>query len=162
MIQYTFVDGSTLTITDAVENHLLRHRQVKWLSREAGGQLFASISGSDVLIEEATGPRKTDRRGRWHYLPDRKLENAEIIERYERGLHFVGDWHTHPQDIPSPSTRDIDSIRDCVKRSEHSLNGFILIVVGRLNPPSGMYVSFHDGSKLCVLRPQLFSKPSAD
>ena len=153
MIQYAFADGSTLTITDAVEDHFLRHRQMKWLSREAGGQLFASINGSDVLVEEATGPRKTDRRGRWHYVPDRTLENAEIAERYEQGLHFVGDWHTHPQDIPSPSNRDISSIRDCVKQSQHNLHGFILIIVGRLAPPTGFHVLLHDGVFARILAP---------
>ncbi len=154
MIGYALPDGSTLAITDAVESHLLKHRQLKLWNREAGGQLFATFDGPSVVIREATGPRKRDRRGRWHYIPDRDAENAEIAERHQRGLHYVGDWNTHPQDVPSPSNRDLDSIRDCVKKSQHNLEGFILVIVGRLDPPAGLHVLLHDGLRVTALAPQ--------
>ena len=40
---------------------------------------------------------------------------------------------------------DVRSIDDCVTKSEHSLNGFILIVVGTAEPPDGFHTTLHDG-----------------
>lgn len=113
--------------------------------REAGGQLFARFDGFRIIVEEATGPRRSDRRTRTSYVPSRLAEQREINSRYERGLHYIGDWHTHPEKIPSPSLIDMRSIDDCVAKSEHSLNGFILIVVGTVEPPDGFHTALHDG-----------------
>lgn len=153
MIEYQFSDNSTLVLTDEAVSHFMSHRQLRLWSREAGGQLFATFDGPTVTIREVTGPRKTDRRGRTRYLPDRAAENLEITRMYSRGLHFVGDWHTHPQDNPEPSGLDLESLAECVRESEHQLRGFFLIVVGRRLPPDGLHVSYHDGRNKPVRLP---------
>src|SRR5690606_10810567 len=95
----------------------------------SGGQLFARLAPPIIEIVEATGPRPTDRRGRTSYEPDPHAEQLEIEARHRQGLHFVGDWHTHPERCPVPSVRDLISITDCVRRSRHHLSGFVLLVV---------------------------------
>jgi len=114
--------------------------------REAGGQLFAAFSDDAVIIKEATGPRWTDRR---HH--DRKAEQREIVGHHARGLHYVGDWHTHPSMRPSPSDLDYQSIRDSVRQSAHQLDGFVLIVVGTLRAPEGFHVSVSNGTRTFIL-----------
>lgn len=137
--------GSRLILTEAVLAHLAAHRQRRFWQSEAGGQLFARLDGGDITIIEATGPRPGDRRGRSFYRPDKAAEQSEIDLRFRDGLHFVGDWHTHPQAYPEPSGSDLASIADAVRRSRHNLNGFVLLVVGTLDPPEGLHVSVHDG-----------------
>jgi hypothetical protein len=58
---------------------------------------------------------------RYSYRPDEEVEKSEIEANFSRGLHFVGCWHTHPEDIASPSTVDTRNISDCVRRSHHTL-----------------------------------------
>jgi integrative and conjugative element protein (TIGR02256 family) len=145
MLEYKLSDESNLVISDEVIAHLLKHRQLHIWSREAGGQLFATFDGTDVTVHKVTGPRRTDRRGRRHYEPDRAAENAEITKMHADGLHFVGDWHTHPEDRPKPSVLDVKSLGECVRRSSHQLKVFFLIVVGRNAPPEGFHISIHDG-----------------
>ena len=142
----------TIILSDTVIEHLKRYRQMHNRQREAGGQLFARIDGPRIIVEEATGPRRSDRRTRTSYTPNRVAEQREINSRYKRGLHYVGDWHTHPEKIPSPSLIDVRSIDDCVAKSEHSLNGFILIVVGTAEPPGGFHTSLHDGVRAIELK----------
>lgn len=145
MLEYKLSDDSKLFISDEVVSHLMKHRQFRIWSREAGGQLFATFDGPDVTIRKATGPRRTDRRGRRHYEPDRAAENAEIAKKHADGLHFVGDWHTHPEHRPKPSALDIESLGECVRRSSHQLRAFFLIVVGRDPSSEGFHISCHDG-----------------
>jgi integrative and conjugative element protein (TIGR02256 family) len=137
--------GQILILTDEVLQHFSRYRQRLPHQKEAGGQLFARFSANEIHIVEATGPRKTDRRGRTFYHPDRQQEQAEIDARYELGLHYVGDWHTHPTKYPLASYTDVSNIRDSVTRSRHQLNAFVLVIVGTTKPPAGLYVSINDG-----------------
>lgn len=123
------------------------------ISCEAGGQLFAQLSSHEVRIEQATGPRQTDSRSRTAYVPDRIAEQIEIDYWHRKGLHYVGDWHTHPELIPQPSEDDIKSIRDSFSKSQHSLHGFLLVIVGTAKVPSGLYVSLNDANIGIVLEP---------
>lgn len=142
-----------LILTERVLDHVQRHRQVRKTQREAGGQLFARFDGDRIIVEEATGPRRSDRRSRLTYAPDRPTEQAEIIERHKRGLHYIGDWHTHPERLPAPSEVDTKSMAACVVQSTHTLNAFVLMVVGTAAPPAGLHMSLHDGTHMIVLQP---------
>jgi integrative and conjugative element protein (TIGR02256 family) len=145
MIEYPIGrSGQVLVISEAVLRRFRRHRQRRWYQREAGGQLFARLSGLRIMVEEATGPRRTDRRTRTSYIPDRVAEQREIDSHHPSGLHYIGDWHTHPEKSPSPSGLDIASISESVRKSTHGLNGFVLVIVGQADPPGGLVVSAHD------------------
>jgi len=63
-------------------------------------------------------------------------------------MHYVGDWHTHPQAVPEPSIVDVESIGDCFRRSTKAIGGFLLVVVGREPFPLGLFVGLHDGTLL--------------
>jgi integrative and conjugative element protein (TIGR02256 family) len=138
-------EGASLVLSDAVVEHFALHQQVRQDLAEAGGQLFARITRYEVFVEEATGPRPSDRRGRAHYTPDRQAERKEIRERFALGLHYVGDWHTHPEGVPTPSPIDRFTISDCSRRSTHKLAGFLLVVVGNGSFPECLHISLHDG-----------------
>ena len=119
------------------------HRQRRFYQREAGGQLFARVRDKDWEIVWATGPRSRDRRGRFSFWPHRASEQEEIFEHHALGLDYVGDWHTHPEDKPTPSSDDLTSISEVVRRSTHHLPGFLLMIVGRSPFPDGLCASFH-------------------
>lgn len=139
--------GQKLLFTPKVLTYFQRHQQRRLFQREAGGQLFATFANNEITIVEATGPRRTDRRSRYSYIPDRTEEQREIVERHTLGLHFVGDWHTHPERDGRPSSTDLSSISETVRKSRHSLNGFVLVVVGYSALPASMHVSVHDGDR---------------
>ncbi|MES2220930.1 MAG: Mov34/MPN/PAD-1 family protein [Acidobacteriota bacterium] len=132
-----------LVLTAAVLNHIARYQQSDGTSSEAGGQLFARFKGEQIRVERATGPRETDRRSRYGYIPDRRGEQEEIDRMHSLGLHFVGDWHTHPERVPSPSVSDIRSIREAVTRSTHHLNGFVLLIAGTEVFPLGLFAKLY-------------------
>jgi integrative and conjugative element protein (TIGR02256 family) len=135
--------GAHLVFSDKVLLHFAQHQQRKRCDVEAGGQLFARLTPFEVFIEEATGPRLSDRRTRMSYLPDRLAERAEIREKFSDGLHYVGDWHTHPEKDAKPSSIDKATIADCTHKSSHKLQGFILAVVGNGQLPECLHVSFY-------------------
>lgn len=154
MIEYAVgASGQVLVFTRTVLDRFHRNRQARLWQKEAGGQLFGRLEGYRVVVAEATGPRRTDRRTRTSYVPDRLAEQREIVEMFGRGLHYVGDWHTHPQSVPSPSTPDETSIADCFAKSTHNLNAFVLVVVGTATPPGGLHVAIHNANTSLRLEP---------
>ena len=123
--------------------HVSRHRQSLWWKREAGGQLFARIDDNEWLIEEATGPRSDDIRSRFGFRSNRRAEQREIDEHFILGLHYVGDWHTHPEPVPRPSPTDFASMKEMVAASNHELAGFLMLIVGMAQPGTNLWASIH-------------------
>lgn len=158
--------GETIELTDAVISHLLKHRQTRWWYREAGGLLFARITGKTIRLEEATGPRKSDVRTPYSYWPNRKAEQTEIEDHFKRGLHYVGDWHSHPENFPEPSGRDVRTMTSRVRRSEHQLNGILFAIIGQAPLPDGLTVVVHDGVQWhqlqAIAEPSLEPAPAID
>lgn len=151
MIAYPLgASGQTLILTDSVLAYFARHRQLTPRSKEAGGQLFARFAGSTVRVERATGPRPSDHRGFTAFVPNRLAERREIKRLFKKDLHYVGDWHTHPEGQPRPSQIDIQNVCDIFQKSRHELANFVMVIVGRDPFVAGLYVALCDGN---VLRP---------
>ena len=150
VITYHLPDESGLLVVSArVLVHFNQYRQLGPGTAEAGGQLFARFEHTNVIIELADGPDPKDERTRTSFRPYRPSERKRIRARHKEGLHFVGDWHTHPQDLPIPSALDRESMNAMFSHSQHSLNHFYMVVVGRRPFPHGLHVSACDADN-CV------------
>jgi integrative and conjugative element protein (TIGR02256 family) len=135
-----------------VLEHFHAHRQTKASASEVGGQLFAEFQPGRICICLATGPASVDKRSRFWFIPDQKRQNAEIQKHFKEQLHFVGDWHTHPEPTPTPSGTDLNSMRDCFKQSRHQLKSFVMIIVGQAELPDGLWVSLHTEKRIDRLK----------
>jgi integrative and conjugative element protein (TIGR02256 family) len=145
--------GEVIQFETGVLDHFDQNRQLHFWHREAGGQLFARIVGHRIIVSEATGPRPEDKRGRTFFEPDRRSEQADIDAMFARDLHYVGDWHTHPERSPTPSARDYLTMASRVRLSRHRLAAFLFVIVGQLPPPGGLTVVVHDGTSGYLLTP---------
>ena len=109
---------------------------------ESGGLLFARFDLPRVSIEKISTPNFFDRRSRTSFEPCRILGRLAIRRAFRQNLHFVGEWHTHPELDPQPSKKDIASMAETFERSQHQLNCFVLIIVGKREQLS-LSVSLH-------------------
>lgn len=131
-----------VVLCEQVLRHMNGHRQTRIWHREAGGQLFGRFAPGAMLIERITGPRRSDRRSRASYHPDRMAEQREIHDLHTLGFHYVGDWHTHPEPFPTPSTVDRSAMVDMFANSSTQAEGFLLVVVGTAPFPRGLHASW--------------------
>jgi integrative and conjugative element protein (TIGR02256 family) len=141
------LQSSALTVID-------RYRQRRLWQREAGGQLFARFEGAHTLVEVATAPSRRDLRSRFGFRPHQPTQKAEIRSFYERGLHFVGDWHSHPETLPEPSFTDLASVRECFQQSRHDLKALLLVVAGRRAGSAGLWVGLVTRQTVRRLNPE--------
>lgn len=132
-----------------------RHRQMRDRDPEAGGMLFAQITAKAISIEEATEPQRPDQRWRFGFWPCNKTQQRIIDDFFKAGLHFVGEWHTHPEARPRPSDLDLRSMADCFRKSRHNLKAIVMIIQGTELPPDGLWVSLHNGKSCRALHPDI-------
>ena len=76
---------------------------------EAGGILLGSVHGAHLLIELATAPTAGDKRFRYQFerMPAGHEAIAQSRWTTSQGtVRYLGEWHTHPEDHPRPSSLD--------------------------------------------------------
>lgn len=130
------LDGASwqLVLPHDVLKHMAKYRQIRPWDKERGGQLFAVERGSDLHIVSAAGPNRADQSGRTRLVFDLCAMTKDRFIEFERGRHFVGFWHTHPETHPSPSGVDLDAVVPELAAHAGSRNGLLTIIVG--NSPS--------------------------
>ncbi|MBU9628399.1 Mov34/MPN/PAD-1 family protein [Burkholderia multivorans] len=127
-------------LSDDVLDTLYRNRQLKSTSSEAGGQLFARFDTDTMVIVRATEPTARSRRGRTFFCPSRPDEQKEIKALFAEGLHYVGDWHSHPEPFPEPSSADITKMEGIYSESQHELNCMMILIVGTSEAAAGIWL----------------------
>lgn len=143
-------EGADLVITfsDEVVKTMQEYRQV-FCKRESGGLLFAkNLDGNEIEIILASRPDKLDQRGCFSFKPNAKAAQKLINEKFVDGMHYVGDWHTHSQTNPIPSTKDIKTISDIYQKSDHHLNHFIMVILSASDNFSNSYVALADENNI--------------
>lgn len=86
-------------------------RQTGLKDKEAGGVLFGRyVEGTeDVIIDSMSKPTKRDKRRRFSFFRSKSDHQKIIEQRWEESggtSNYLGEWHSHPEDIPSPSSTD--------------------------------------------------------
>lgn len=97
--------------------------------REAGGIFLGGYRGIHIEITGVTEPMPKDRRER--YLFDRSDPGHQAAaksawQKSARTTTFTGEWHTHPEDRPDPSTRDLQTWEGLIAKAKEPLAFFII------------------------------------
>ena len=103
--------GILMLISEGVTSVFQSYAQDEASKLEAGGILLGKRRRNHFEIMHATEPTDFDKRSRNHWVRSGQI-HAEIARQYwiESGgeLTYLGEWHTHPETIPSPSQIDLD------------------------------------------------------
>lgn len=101
-------DGLVLFEPAALEV-VLRHRQVTTGAPEAGGILLGCRRGLHLHVMHATSPGPKDQGTRVSFVrkdPSHQVRARRVWEQSEHIVDYLGEWHTHPEAAPSPSSTD--------------------------------------------------------
>jgi len=139
-----------LHLSTATLETFCQHIQSSDADCEAGGLLLGSVHGAHILIEQATVPTAWDKRFRYLFERMPFVHEAIALSRWtaSRGtVRYLGEWHTHPEDHPHPSSLDRSEWQrlSAERRDKRPL---LAVIVGRkslyveLVPSSGYGWSF--------------------
>lgn len=114
--------------------------------KEAGGFLFTSDLYNDpILVEDISISSPKDKRTLTRFIPNKEAAQETINDMFDRGFHYIGDWHTHPQYIPKPSWTDIRTIKDVFKKSKHGLSYILMLVLSNSENFENSFLGLTDG-----------------
>lgn len=130
------LDGAVFSLSDPSILALESYRQVGDTTVEAGGLLLGRlIDGSaDVVVDEATGPHAHDRRSRFAFFRRRNPAQG-LVNRAWAGSSgtriYLGEWHSHPEDDPTPSDPDYNNWRRILREVKCEHHRLFFLIVGR-------------------------------
>lgn len=102
--------------------------------------MFGTINADQVCVTEATGPYAGDERSRYRYRSNPAAAQRAIEERHNRGLLYLGEWHTHAEDHPNASSLDNDAMHRLIGSSQLNSNALLMMIVGRARGAAGLGV----------------------
>ncbi|WP_458232303.1 Mov34/MPN/PAD-1 family protein [Roseateles sp. P5_E8] len=109
---------------------------------ESGGILLGTVHDRGMLITHATAPSRFDRCLPMFFSRDSRV-HREVAQRlwHESGgtTRYLGDWHTHPEDVPSPSRIDLREWHK-LALARNDERPALSVIVGRV----GMHVELMD------------------
>ena len=133
---FTIPKGGQVEVAQAVVALFGRWRQVRWYDAEAGGVLLGRcLEGSgNHVIDGAGEPTPLDWRSRFRF--ERALESGQSTvdaawERSSGTQIYLGEWHTHPEDVPCPSARDTENWRYISREARYYSDLLFFPIVGR-------------------------------
>ncbi|MFA3684429.1 Mov34/MPN/PAD-1 family protein [Acinetobacter baumannii] len=125
-------DRSLVVISTEVANILVSYRQLSDSSQESAGVLIGERRGVHIVIKMLSEPSIWDIRSR--FMVDRVSRHHQQVvddafKKSDGEWHYLGEWHTHPEDVPKPSMTDYSSWH----KNLNSSDPLILIITGRSN-----------------------------
>jgi len=134
-MKFDLSTGGHFTISEQAEVALLRYRQLRAHDPEAGlllGRLI--VDSEDLIADQITEPMAGDRRGRFNFFRKRQPAQNSVNRAWTEScstLNYLGEWHSHPEDIPSPSGHDLSEWRRITHTSRFEQKSLFFIIVGR-------------------------------
>lgn len=108
--------GAKLKLDEVVVNRISSYRQTGPKDREAGGVLLGRhlVASPHRVVDDITEPMTGDKRSRYQFKRGHSSHQRRIDAAWEASgatCAYLGEWHTHPESIPNPSSIDLDDWR---------------------------------------------------
>jgi len=119
-----------VVITPEVADIFISYRQLSSSSPESAGVIIGERRGVHIVIRTIPVPSDADIRSRFmvNRISKHHQETVDTAFQNSDGTYqYLGEWHTHPEDAPTPSMTDYSSWNKNLSAKEP----LILTIVGR-------------------------------
>lgn len=102
-------------------------------ANESGGVLLGYIYGDHDRIVKTSNPSVYDSWSPLTFNRSKDYAQKQINRCWQKSggyMNYLGEWHTHPEKNPTPSSQDKSMIKDIVKHNKMQIDYAYLIIVG--------------------------------
>ncbi|SEL23477.1 Mov34/MPN/PAD-1 family protein [Parapedobacter koreensis] len=134
--------GCKIVITEEVLMKMIRYIQIGFKDPESGGVLTGIIYDGEIRVTGCSVPTRYDKRNRYNFIRSAKSAQTFINTRFaiSEGIEvYLGEWHTHPEDHPTPSGIDIADFKKTIQVSRINSETTLMMIVGRKGFYIGVY-----------------------
>ena len=109
--------------------------QHKIHSPECGGVLLGRFikESKDIIVDMVTKPMKGDKQTRYSFKRLSPLHQFIIDSEWNKSkgtCNYLGEWHTHPEPVPTPSRVDINDWKRKLKTDIFSSRFLYFVIAG--------------------------------
>ncbi len=133
-MDYRYNDEVLLSINETVYNKFLEYMKNYNFTIESGGIIAGTLEPSykRIVATDITEPQVQDRCSAFAYKRS-KFGHQEIMdslwENSKNSKTYIGEWHTHNQQVPQPSFIDRRNWLNISRRRQNS-NWLFFIIIG--------------------------------
>lgn len=147
---YSLPDKGYLLLSSHALQQLNGYAQLAPDQPESGGILIGKIRPPHIEITFATTPVTADVQSRYRFIRKDPQHLSLMRSRWEQSGFtetYLGEWHTHPENIPYPSVIDIQEWKQKLPGKGRKE---IMMIVGR----ESIWVGSWDGMQIHTMKPQ--------
>lgn len=115
--------------------------------QESGGILLGRRFRNKITIETITTPDSRDKAGFAFFNRSRSKAQDIVNKTWNESKGdkiYLGEWHTHPESCPQPSSTDKRMIRNMLRESIMEIDFLVTVIVGI----DDYWVGLQKGNKL--------------
>ena len=121
-----------MVMSESVALTFDKYAQNNFFKTEVGGILLGKRRHGHFEIVQVTTPTKFDKRTRNHWIRSDKI-HADIAKKAWQDsageISYLGEWHTHPENNPTPSVIDIHEW-STISNSCDNPAGLMMVIIG--------------------------------
>lgn len=134
---FTLINGGKIKIDNGALLRMYNYIQRDREDFEAGGVLLGRFikETKDIVIDNVSVPMIGDKRTRFSFLRSKGMHQAVVDRAWLKSkgtCNYVGEWHTHPEDYPTPSVVDLNNWKNRLREDIFSSRFLYFIIVGRI------------------------------
>lgn len=133
-LTFHYQDKLSVIISPTVEQHFSDMKSSFNYSLETGGILIGTLSiGPIITITDVTISQPKDVHHRFRFLRSAEGHQSLMDQLWEESGYrkmYLGEWHTHPELIPSPSRVDVCGWRS-IARKKQNTPWVLFIILGQ-------------------------------
>ncbi|HYQ56887.1 MAG TPA: Mov34/MPN/PAD-1 family protein [Draconibacterium sp.] len=106
---------------------------------ETGGALVGYTSGNTIYVEKASNGGKNAIHEPLYFKADPNYIDMFIdmeIANSQGQLRYLGEWHTHPEAIPAPSIKDLQSLDEI---ADSTGDFCVLLIIGSIDFKTNLF-----------------------
>lgn len=125
-------NGKTVDILADVFSQISRWLQVNQNDPESGGYIlgYRHIDTDNISLEYVTCPQPLDIRSRTSFRMRDPKHKIFLLRGKISKSYYMGLWHTHPQERPTPSGTDWEDWNDTLRMDRTACNYIFFIIAG--------------------------------
>jgi integrative and conjugative element protein (TIGR02256 family) len=135
-LRFSRTDGGLFVLTTPACVTMRRYRQIRPNQTEAGGVLLGRLilDAQDVVVDRVTEPATSDQRSRFSFWRSQRTTQQLVNDAWRQSggtQQYLGEWHTHPEDDPTPSGVDRRNWQRILREAHFESEALWFVIVGR-------------------------------
>jgi len=126
-------NGKVVDILPEVFQEISKWIQNEDYAPEGGGYVlgYEHKGTNNISLEFVTHPQPLDIRSRINFCLRDPLHKQLLLKARTRKSFYMGVWHTHPQTVPYPSTKDLEDWNDTLIKDKTASDYVFFLIAGR-------------------------------